>query len=197
MIIKTVKSATTAAAVAALCVSFAMTSCNSKGADANADSATEISEASDTLAYDAMAPELKTEMKYDAVFFQDEANRAESTAEGEAKYVKTPSGLKYVIIKQGTGIKPTAESTVTVHYAGQLTDLDATEFDSSYKRKEPATFPLNGVIKGWTEGLQLMPIGSIYEFYIPADLAYGEQGGGGVIPPNAPLIFQVELLGVE
>ena len=83
-----------------------------------------------------------------------------------------------------------------VNYAGQLTDLDATEFDSSYQRGEPISFPLNGVIKGWTEGLQLMKEGAVYEFYIPADLAYGEQGGGPV-PPNAPLIFQVELIEVQ
>ncbi len=114
----------------------------------------------------------------------------------DSTYVETPSGLKYRILKEGTGKSPVATDNVTVHYEGRL--LNGTKFDSSYDRGEPATFPLNGVIKGWTEGLQTMKEGGITEFYIPSEIAYGEQGTpGGPIPPNAPLIFKVELLKVN
>ncbi len=106
-----------------------------------------------------------------------------------------PSGLQYKILTKGEGPKPKSTDTVTVHYRGTL--IDGTEFDSSYARKEPATFPVTGVIPGWTEALQLMPVGSKWELYIPANLAYGAQGAGGRIPPNAALIFQVELLGIK
>ena len=104
----------------------------------------------------------------------------------------TPSGLQYKVIKMGSGPKPTATDQVKCHYKGTL--LDGTTFDSSYDRGEPATFPLNGVIKGWTEALQLMPVGSTFELYIPGDLAYGDRGAGQKIGPNATLIFTVELL---
>jgi FKBP-type peptidyl-prolyl cis-trans isomerase len=107
----------------------------------------------------------------------------------------TSSGLQYKVIKEGYGTKPKATETVVVHYRGTL--IDGTEFDSSYKRNQPISFPLNGVIAGWTEGLQLMKTGAKYEFYIPYNLAYGERGAGGVIPPYAPLIFEVELLEVK
>ena len=106
----------------------------------------------------------------------------------------TASGLQYLVEKQGTGAKPKATDTVKVNYLG--TKIDGTKFDSSYDRGQPATFPLNGVIKGWGEGLQLMPVGSKYKLFVPSDLAYGENGPGQ-IGPNATLIFEVELLDIE
>lgn len=107
----------------------------------------------------------------------------------------TESGLQYEVLEQGKGKKPTAESIVKVHYEGTL--IDGTVFDSSYQRGEPIEFPLNGVIKGWTEGLQLMPVGSKYKLYIPYELGYGERGAGQSIPPYATLIFTVELLDIK
>ena len=107
----------------------------------------------------------------------------------------TESGLQYEVLKAGKGAKPTAESTVKVHYEGTL--IDGTVFDSSYQRGEPIEFPLNGVIKGWTEGLQLMPVGSKYKLYIPSELGYGERGAGQSIPPYSTLIFTVELLEIK
>jgi len=110
--------------------------------------------------------------------------------------VTLPSGLQYKVLVEGKGKTPKLSSTVTTQYSGKL--LDGTEFDSSYKRGEAATFPCSGVIKGWTEALQLMKEGSKWELYIPPDLAYGPAGtGGGTIPPNATLIFQVELISVK
>ncbi|MBI3194496.1 MAG: FKBP-type peptidyl-prolyl cis-trans isomerase [Ignavibacteriae bacterium] len=109
--------------------------------------------------------------------------------------VTTASGLQYKVIKEGSGAKPTADKTVTVHYTGTL--IDGTKFDSSVERGEPATFPLNGVIPGWTEGLQHMTVGSKYMLYIPAELGYGERGAGQSVPPNATLIFEVELLEIK
>lgn len=105
---------------------------------------------------------------------------------------ETASGLKYEILEEGTGARPSATDEVVVHYTGTLTD--GTKFDSSRDRGEPAQFPLNRVIRGWTEGLQLMTEGSRYKFYIPAELGYGAQGAPGAIPPNADLIFDVELI---
>jgi len=107
----------------------------------------------------------------------------------------TASGLQYEVIKEGTGKAPTLNSKVTVHYEGKL--VDGKIFDSSYERNEPITFPLNGVIQGWQEGLQLMKEGSTYMLYIPSALGYGERGAGQVIPGNATLIFKVELIKVE
>jgi FKBP-type peptidyl-prolyl cis-trans isomerase FklB len=106
-----------------------------------------------------------------------------------------PSGLQYIVITEGTGKQPSATDMVTVHYRGTL--INGTEFDSSYKRGQAASFPLNQVIKGWTEGVQLMKEGAKYRFFIPPQLAYGPRGAGALIGPNATLIFDVELLSVQ
>lgn len=110
------------------------------------------------------------------------------------KVIQTPSGLQYEVLVEGTGKQPTAADTVKVHYEGFLTD--GTVFDSSIQRGEPVSFPLNGVIAGWTEGLQLMSEGAKYRLYIPYNLAYGEHGAGASIPPYSALIFDVELISV-
>ncbi len=109
--------------------------------------------------------------------------------------VSLPSGLQYEVITEGKGIKPLARNKVTCHYHGTL--IDGTVFDSSVKRGQPATFPLNMVIKGWTEGLQLMQVGSKWRFFIPPQLAYGDRQTGAHIGPNSTLVFEVELLDVS
>jgi FKBP-type peptidyl-prolyl cis-trans isomerase FklB len=109
--------------------------------------------------------------------------------------VALPSGLQYEVISEGSGAKPLASNKVTCHYHGTL--IDGTVFDSSVKRGQPATFPLNAVIKGWTEGLQLMSTGSKWRFFIPANLGYGDRQVSAQIGPNSTLIFEVELLGVN
>ncbi|ALU42042.1 FKBP-type peptidyl-prolyl cis-trans isomerase [Pseudoalteromonas rubra] len=119
-------------------------------------------------------------------FLEENAKRAEITV--------TESGLQYEVIETGEGDKPAADSTVRVHYHGTL--INGTVFDSSYERGQPAEFPVNGVIKGWTEALQLMPVGSKWRLYVPHDLAYGERGAGASIAPFSTLIFDVELLEV-
>ncbi len=108
--------------------------------------------------------------------------------------VALPSGLQYKILKEGTGKKPTLDDTVVCNYRGTL--VDGTEFDSSYKRNQPASFPLKGVIKGWTEALQLMPVGSRWQLFIPPELAYGDRGAG-TISPDSTLIFEVELISIQ
>jgi len=127
---------------------------------------------------------------------------AEKQKEAKEKAIKefanattTPSGLKYFVLHEGTGNKPVASSNVKVHYTGMF--LDGKVFDSSVQRGETIDFGLNQVIKGWTEGVQLMPVGSKYKFYIPSNLAYGERGAGGVIPPNTDLIFEIELIKIN
>ena len=143
-----------------------------------ADSATAAEAAADNAGSGNMAD-------YNAAFFK-----------GNSGYQTTPSGLKYVTVVEGTGASPKETDVVTVHYTGRL--LDGTVFDSSVERGEPTSFPLQMVIKGWTEGLQLMKVGGQTVFYIPSDLAYGPQGTpGGPIGPNADLIFEVQLLGID
>jgi FKBP-type peptidyl-prolyl cis-trans isomerase FklB len=132
---------------------------------------------------------------------QGEANKKAGEAflaENKTKdgVVTLPSGLQYKILTEGTGPKPTAADTVVCNYKGTL--LDNTEFDSSLKHGQPATFPVGGVIKGWTEALQLMPVGSKWQLFIPSDLAYGVRGGpGGGIGPNATLVFELELMSIQ
>ena len=135
---------------------------------------------------------------------QDPETMKNNKAEGEAFLAENaqkpgvttlPSGLQYEVLTQGTGPKPTLRSSVTTHYHGTL--INGTVFDSSYQRGQPATFPVNGVIAGWTEALQLMPEGSKYRLYIPSDLAYGKRGAGRDIGPDSALIFDVELLKVN
>ncbi|RPI37086.1 MAG: FKBP-type peptidyl-prolyl cis-trans isomerase [Nitrospiraceae bacterium] len=109
--------------------------------------------------------------------------------------ITLPSGLQYKVIKEGTGKQPSADATVETNYRGTL--IDGTEFDSSYKRGQAATFPVKGVIAGWTEALQLMKEGSKWQLFVPANLAYGERGAGNAIGPNATLIFEVELISVK
>jgi FKBP-type peptidyl-prolyl cis-trans isomerase FklB len=120
-------------------------------------------------------------------FMQENAARAEVTT--------TDSGLQYEVLVEGTGPKPAATDTVVTHYHGTLTD--GTVFDSSVERGSPATFPVNRVIAGWTEALQMMGTGSKWRLVIPSELAYGERGAGGAIPPNATLVFEVELLEIQ
>ena len=122
---------------------------------------------------------------------------AKFLAENKSKpdVVTLPDGLEYKVLTQGTGPMPKETDTVTVNYRGTL--LDGTEFDSSYKRGEPASFPVNGVIKGWTEILQMMKVGSKYQVFIPANLAYGDRGAGKDIAPGSTLIFEVELLSIK
>jgi FKBP-type peptidyl-prolyl cis-trans isomerase FklB len=129
-----------------------------------------------------------------------EINKKESVeflAANKAKegVVTLPSGLQYKILTAGTGPKPAASDTVVCNYRGTL--ISGTEFDSSYKRGQPASFPVNGVIKGWTEALQLMPVGSKWELFVPAELGYGDRGAGADIGPGATLIFEVELLSIQ
>jgi len=129
-----------------------------------------------------------------------DANKKEGEAflaanKGKEGVVALPSGLQYKIEKAGTGPKPTANDSVVCNYRGTL--IDGKEFDSSYKRGQPAIFPVTGVIKGWTEALQLMPVGSKWQLFIPSDLAYGDRGAGADIGPGATLVFEVELMSIE
>ena len=133
-----------------------------------------------------MAVEAKENTKKGEAFLAENKNKP------DVKVLK--DGLQYKIIKEGKGKKPTEKETVTVNYEGKL--IDGKVFDSSYQRGTPATFPVNGVIKGWTEALQMMPVGSTWELFVPADLAYGDKALPG-IPPSSVLIFKVELLSID
>jgi FKBP-type peptidyl-prolyl cis-trans isomerase FklB len=132
----------------------------------------------------------ENKVKYKDYIDQNEAFLAKNKS--KAGVTTTASGLQFEVIKMGTGTKPTAQNTVKVNYIGSL--IDGTEFDSSIKRKEPVTFPVSGVIPGWTEALQLMPVGSKFKLYLPSSLAYGATGAGEIIKPYSTLIFEVELL---
>jgi len=187
------------------------TSLSQLGADIDTDAFVEAFRASVAKGEMRMKPDESAKVKQ--VFFQKrqqeqqakmEADGAKNKAAGEAflaankkkeGVTTTASGLQYEVLTAAEGNKPAATDTVKVHYKGTL--IDGTEFDSSYARGEPATFPLNRVIRGWTEGVQLMSVGSKYRFYVPANLAYGSRGAGPKIGPNATLIFEVELLGIE
>ena len=159
----------------------------------------------EVLTEEEMGTALKAHEQRMSTIVQEKAKeKHEETVKTGAKYLEdnakkdgvkvTDSGLQYEVIKQGTGPKPTAADTVTVHYTGKLTD--GTVFDSSKDRGQPATFPLANVIKGWTEGVALMPVGSEYRLTIPANLAYGDQEVGS-IPASSVLVFDVELLGID
>lgn len=173
-----------------------LASCGSKKEQADGDSLQVMEQTVETV--ERPIPGING-TKYNAEFFQNEANKSD-TASAD-KYAETASGLKYVIAKEGTGKQPTATDQVTVHYVGTLPN--GFQFDSSIDRGEPTTFPLNAVIPGWTEGLQLMKEGGQAVFFIPGNLAYGERGvpdpqsGGYLIPPSSPLIFWVELIQVN
>ena len=160
-----------------------------------------------TLLTDAEAQAVLTEVQTELRKKQDEkkhaageANKKDGDAflaanKGKEGVVTLPSGLQYKILTAGKGPKPTADDSVVCNYRGTL--INGTEFDSSYKRGEPATFPVGGVIKGWTEALQLMPVGSKWQLFVPSDLAYGERGPSPEIGPNSTLIFEVELLSIQ
>jgi FKBP-type peptidyl-prolyl cis-trans isomerase FklB len=156
---------------------------------------------SDKEAQDAIVA-LQTDMKKKAEEVRVQAGTANKAAgdaflaanKSKQGVVTTADGLQYKVIKPGTGPKPTAADTVTVQYKGTL--IDGKEFDSSYKRGQPATFPVGQIIKGWTEALQLMPVGSKWELYIPPDLGYGDRGAGPDIGPNSTLVFEVELISI-
>jgi FKBP-type peptidyl-prolyl cis-trans isomerase FklB len=135
----------------------------------------------------ARAEKAQAALKEGAAFL--EANKSKEGV------VTLPSGLQYRILKAGTGEKPELDETAVCNYRGTL--IDGTEFDSSSKHNGPATFPLKGVIKGWAEALQLMPVGSKWQLFVPPQLAYGQNGVGQLIPPNATLIFEVELLAIQ
>lgn len=167
---------------------LALGSCSSKS-KTGGDTAETVS------SYVEEAPETEPAVKDSlATIFSDPKLKSETAT--DSTYAVTASGLKYMILREGTGKSPKATDEVTVHYQGQLTD--GSVFDSSYSRGEPAAFPLNRVIPGWTEGLQLMKEGGKAVFYIPSDLGYGSQGTpNGPIPPDADLIFTVELISVN
>ena len=176
---------------AALVVAGALSSCGNKNKSGE--------QAADTVAVEEIVTETPADMTLTpdiiqdiAKIFSDESKKADVAT--DSTYAVTASGLKYVMVQKGSGIAPKASDAVTVHYTGMLTDGKV--FDSSVDRGQPATFPLNRVIPGWTEGVQLMKEGAKYTFFIPSDLAYGAQGVPNAIPPHSTLIFDVELIKV-
>lgn len=145
----------------------------------------------------SMQREAKAKMENETKFKANKEAGLKFLQENKSKpgVVTLPSGLQYMVMKEGTGPKPTASSKVSTHYHGTL--ISGAVFDSSVERGSPATFGVNQVIKGWTEALQLMPVGSKWKLFIPSDLAYGDRGAGGAIEPYSTLIFEVELLSIE
>ncbi|MDE7412564.1 MAG: FKBP-type peptidyl-prolyl cis-trans isomerase [Muribaculaceae bacterium] len=170
---------------------FGLAGCKGESKSADADSAVETMAADDEY---QPAPVLTDKQKAvsDSVFT---ALKGKEKQIADTAVYTTPSGLRYMVLKNGEGKSPTAADNVKVHYTGTLPD--GTVFDSSVERGEPITFPLNGVIRGWTEGLQLMKEGGKTVFYIPSALAYGPAGAGGQIGPNQDLVFEVELIEVN
>ncbi len=180
------------------------------GVDADADAFVEAFRTSFAKGEMRMSSEEAAEVKQTLVQKIQQEKQAKAAAAGEANksagiaflaankqrdgITTTPSGLQYEVLKAAEGDKPVATDTVKVHYRGTL--IDGAEFDSSYARGKPATFPLKGVIPAWTEGVQLMSVGSKYRIFVPSELAYGEHGVGEKIGPNAVLIFEIELLDI-
>jgi FKBP-type peptidyl-prolyl cis-trans isomerase FklB len=148
-----------------------------------------------TAVQDEMRKQQQEKMKQAGEVNKKEGTDFLAANKGKDGVVTQPSGLQYKILTEGKGAKPAASDSVVCNYRGTL--INGTEFDSSYKRGQPATFPVGGVIKGWTEALQLMPVGSKWQLFIPPDLAYGERGAGADIGPDSTLIFEVELLSIE
>lgn len=177
------------ALIMAALLSFGMSACGNKSAEKSEDT---VAVAVDTVEEAAPVAESQNGV-FDNAFFSDASRKSDVAT--DSTFVQTASGLRYAVVKEGTGESPKASDTVEVHYTGRLTD--GTVFDSSVERGQTATFPLQGVIKGWTEGLTYMKEGGKTVFYIPSDLGYGPTGTpGGPIPPNADLIFEVELIKV-
>ncbi len=173
---------------------FDITAVQAGIADALAQAASQVSQEDLQEAFTVVSKQLQEE---EAARAKEAAAAGEAYLEENAKREEitvTESGLQYEVVTAGDGEKPTAQSTVRVHYHG--TFPDGSVFDSSYDRGQPAEFPVGGVIKGWTEALQLMPVGSKWRVHVPYHLAYGEQGSQGAIPPYATLVFDVELLAI-
>jgi len=146
-------------------------------------------------AYNAKVKKLQAERDVKAQKAKEEGEKFLAVNKKKPGVTTLESGVQYKIIKAGSGAKPTLDDTVTVNYRGTL--IDGSEFDSSYKREKPITFPVKGVIEGWRQVLPLMSVGSKWQVFIPAEYGYGEQGAGGKIGPNSTLIFEIELLGIE